>query len=170
MGSVSQFLAGVLLSLRHVHGPGLSIGIYCDRPHLWSVGICRKETIMFNTRVRASILSALAALGVASASIAQVVPPDFKASPDVYKVRAENDQYRLVEGTWKPGQQDRFHSHPWMLWYWVTDCSATAHFPDGTTRSITVAAGESGVQEPIASHSLENVGKSQCKIVMFESK
>ena len=117
-----------------------------------------------------SVLFAVAALGVAGTSTAQVVAPDFNASPDVYKVRAENDQYRLVEGTWKPGQQDQFHSHPWMLWYWVTGCSVTAHFPDGTTRNFTVAAGEAGVQEPIASHPIENVGKSECKIVMFESK
>jgi len=121
-------------------------------------------------RVAFGALFGLAALGVTGVCKAQAVPPDFKASPDVYKVRAENDQYRLVEGTWKPGQQDQFHSHPWMLWYWVTDCSVTARFPDGTTRNFAVAAGESGVQEPIDSHSIENVGKSECKIVMFESK
>ncbi len=78
---------------------GDSICMYFDRPHLRRGGFSRKETIMFNRRVRASVLSASAALGVAGASIAQVVPPDFKASPDVYKVLAENDQYRLVEGT-----------------------------------------------------------------------
>ena len=125
---------------------------------------------MLTTKARAGVLSALAAFGAAGVSVAQVVPPDFQASPDVYKVRAENDQYRLVEGTWKPGQRDQFHSHPWMLWYWVTGCSVTAHFPDGTTRNFAVSPGESGVQEPIASHSIENVGKSECKIVMFESK
>lgn len=116
------------------------------------------------------VLSGLAAFGVTGICKAQVVAPDFTASPDVYKVRAGNDKYRIIEGTWKPGQRDQFHSHPAMLWYWVTDCSVRFHLPDGASRDATVAAGEAGVQEPVASHSVENVGKSECKIVMFESK
>lgn len=107
---------------------------------------------------------------VAGASTGQVVAPDFAASPDVYKVRAENDQYRIVEAIWKSGQRDTFHSHPTMLYYWVTPCSLRAYLPDGTTRDLSVAAGQAGSQPPIASHALENVSTSECKIVMFESK
>ena len=107
---------------------------------------------------------------VAGASTGQVVAPDFTASPDVYKVRAENEQYRVVEGTWKPGQRDAFHSHPAMLYYWVTPCSLRAYLPDGATREFSVVAGQAGSQAPIASHAVENVSTSECKIVMFESK
>ena len=117
-----------------------------------------------------SVLSTLAALGATGTSLAQVVAPDFAASPDVYKVSAESDQYRIVEGTWKPGQRDQFHSHPAMLYYWVTDCSVRFHLPGGASRDAMVPAGEAGVQTTVASHSVENVGKSECKIVMFESK
>ena len=107
---------------------------------------------------------------VAGASTGQVVAPDFTASADVYKVRAENEQYRVVEGTWKPGQRDAFHSHPAMLYYWVTPCSLRAYLPDGATREFAVTAGQAGSQAPIASHAVENVSTSECKIVMFESK
>jgi hypothetical protein len=117
-------------------------------------------------RVSIGVLLAL----VAGASTGQVVAPDFTASPDVYKVRAENDQYRVVEGVWKPSQRDAFHSHPAMLYYWVTPCSLRAHLPDGATRDFSVVAGQAGSQAPIASHALENVSTSACKIVMFESK
>jgi beta-alanine degradation protein BauB len=117
-----------------------------------------------------SVVFMVAAFGSTGTSLAQVVPPDFTASPDVYKVVAENAQYRLVEGTWKPGQRDRFHSHSAMMFYWVTDCSARFHFPNGSHQDMTLAAGQTGVQTPIASHSLENVGTSECKIVMFEPK
>lgn len=116
------------------------------------------------------VFSALATLGVAVTSMAQVVPRDFTASPDVYRVRAENAEYRIVEGTWKPGQRDQVHSHPAMLSYWLTDCSLRWHMPDGAVRDITVSAGQSGSQGPVASHAVENMGKSECKIVMFEAK
>jgi quercetin dioxygenase-like cupin family protein len=117
-----------------------------------------------------SVLSTLAGFGVTGTSVAQDVQRDFAASPDVYVVRGENDQYRIVQATWKPGQRDQFHSHPAMLWVWVTDCSFRVYFPDGTSQNHKVAAGEAGFQAPITSHSLENLGTSECKIVMFESK
>jgi len=116
-----------------------------------------------------ALIGALLA-SVAEASIGQAVPPDFTASPDVYKVRAENDQYRVVEGTWKPGQRDSVHSHPAMLYYWVTPCSLRAYLPDGVTRDFSVAAGQAGSQAPVATHAVQNVSTSECKIVMFESK
>ena len=109
-------------------------------------------------------------VSVGGASTGQGVVPDFTASPDVYKVRAENDQYRIVEGTWKPGQRDAFHSHPAMLYYWVTPCALRSSLPDGATRDFSVVAGQAGSQPPIASHAVENVSTSECKIVMFESK
>jgi len=115
------------------------------------------------------LIGALLSL-VAGASTGQSVAPDFTASPDVYNVSAENGQYRIVEGTWKPGQRDAFHSHPAMLYYWVTPCSLRAHMPDGATRDFSVVAGQAGYQPPVASHAVENVSTSECKIVMFESK
>jgi hypothetical protein len=116
------------------------------------------------------VLSALAAFGAAGTSMAQVAPRDNVASPDVYKEIAGNDQYRMVEGIWKPGQRDQFHSHPRMLWYWATDCSMRWYLPDGTTHDITVTAGQAGAQDAIKSHSVENRGTSECRIVMFEPR
>jgi hypothetical protein len=115
-------------------------------------------------------LFALAAFATTGAATAQVVAPDYAASPDVYKVRAQNDQHRVVEGIWKPGQRDQFHSHPAMGYYWVTDCSARIHLPEGGYRDLTISAGTSGVQAPVVSHAVENVGKAECRIVMFELK
>jgi hypothetical protein len=98
----------------------------------------------------------------------QVAPPDFKVSPDGYKVVAQTDQYRVIEGTWKPGQRDEFHSHPKAFYYWTTDCSLRSYLPDGTTQDFVVMAGRAGEQYAIPSHSLQNVGKSECRVVMFE--
>jgi len=116
------------------------------------------------------VLAAFAALGAVGTSLAQLAPPDNKASPNIYKEVAGNDQYRVVEGTWKPGQRDNFHSHPRMMFYWATDCSMRWYLPDGTTHDIDVKAGEAGVQDQIMSHSVQNRGTSECRVVMFEPR
>jgi quercetin dioxygenase-like cupin family protein len=103
-------------------------------------------------------------------SVTQVAPIDIKASPEVYKEIAGNDQYRMVETVWKPGQRDQFHSHPRMLFYWMTDCSLRMYLPDGTTQHIDIKAGHAGIQDTISSHSVENRGPSECRIVMFEPR
>jgi len=114
-------------------------------------------------------LSVVMALGVAGVCSAQVAAIDIKASPDIYKEVAGNDQYRMVEGIWKPGQRDAFHSHPRMLFYWATDCSMRWYLPDGTTQDIDVKAGRAGVQDTVV-HSVENRGTSECRVVMFEPR
>lgn len=117
------------------------------------------------------VLSVLAAFGATGTSLAQVVPPSFTASPDIYKVVTESGQFRVIEVTWKPGQRDQFHSHPpGGLFYYVTDCSLRLHRPDGRSDDIVHTAGDAGVNPSILSHSAENVGKAVCKLVMFEPK
>jgi quercetin dioxygenase-like cupin family protein len=100
--------------------------------------------------------------------LAQVLPRSFEASPDIYKVVAQNTQYRVIEVTWKPGQRDQMHSHPASAVYYLTDCSVRVHMPDGSLRDYKPSAGAAFVQAPIPGHFLENTGTSDCKIVMFE--
>lgn len=117
-----------------------------------------------------SLLAGVLFTSLAGTSLSQTVAADYVASPDVYKVAAEDDRYRMVEGTWKPGQRDAFHSHPAALFYWVTPCSLRFHLPDGTVRDAKVLAGQAGSQIAVASHSVENTSKSECKVVMLEPK
>ena len=100
--------------------------------------------------------------------LAQGLPRSFEASPDIYKVIAENTQYRVIAVTWKPGQRDQLHSHPASAAYYLVDCSVRVHMPDGTFRDFNPRAGTAIVQAPIPGHVLENTGTSECKIIMFE--
>ena len=121
-------------------------------------------------RVLKGSLFALAAIGVTGSAIAQAVPRSFVASPDVYKVIAQSNEYLVIEVTWKPGQRDKVHSHPADGGYYLTDCSLRWINPGGATRDFYVPAGFSFANEPIASHSMENTGKTDCKLIMFEPK
>ena len=66
---------------------------------------------------------AAVALAVVTGSAFAQVPRSFEASPDIYKIVAQDDQYLTIEVMWKPGQRDQFHSHPKSLSYRVTDCN-----------------------------------------------
>jgi len=101
----------------------------------------------------------------------QAVPQSFAASPDVYKVIAENEQYRMILATWKPGQRDAWHSHgPTVGNYFLTDCHLRAHTPDGKSVENQRNAGFASVSGRVASHSVENIGSSECRVILFEPK
>lgn len=116
----------------------------------------------------AALLSIALLLAPAGAAQAQPLPRSFAASPDIYKVIAQNEQYKVIAVTWKPGQKDVLHSHPANAVYYLTDCSLRIHAPDGSSRDAQPRAGAAIVQAPIPGHVLENVGGTDCRLVMFE--
>jgi beta-alanine degradation protein BauB len=113
---------------------------------------------------------ATASLGLftLSSAHAQQLPRSFVASPDIYKVVAQNEQYKVIAVTWKPGQRDILHSHPANAVYYLTDCSLRIHAQDGSFRDAQPKAGAAIVQAPIPGHVLENIGTTDCRLVMFE--
>ena len=68
-------------------------------------------------------LSAAVLLSMASsASLAQTAPPTYEGDPAVYKVIFEDQNFRVITGTWR-GQHDKSHSHPVpSIVYSLTDC------------------------------------------------
>ena len=129
----------------------------------------RNRTSSLRRAIKGAIfgLAALAAAGVASA---QTAPRSFVASPDIYKVIAQNDQYVVIKSVWKPGQRDKFHSHKVFASYYLTDCSLHIFFPDVDGFSFSHVAGYSDIKGGVISHSVQNVGKSECEIIWFELK
>ncbi|MDO9075013.1 MAG: hypothetical protein Q7U73_17285 [Rubrivivax sp.] len=118
-----------------------------------------------HTLLPAACLAASAAWAQAPAT-----PPGFVASPDIYKVLAENDKHRVIEVIWKPGQKDQLHSHPDAAVYYLADCRLRNHPLSGPPQDGTRTAGRASVQGPIAGHSIENIGNADCKLIMFEPK
>jgi hypothetical protein len=99
------------------------------------------------------------------------VPLSHVADPAVYKVIAENDLFRVVLATWKPGQRDVSHSHPANAAYRLNDCTIRSYGPDNKMQSEGARlAGTINLQPPIANHSLENLGKSDCQVLIVERK
>lgn len=100
------------------------------------------------------------------------VEPSYKADPDVYKLISENDHFRVIMATWKPGQRDKWHSHEGpLVGYRMTDCdNLVSHKPDGSREQRGTKRGDVKYNPIIASHSLENIGTSDCQILIIEKK
>lgn len=105
------------------------------------------------------------------AALAGDVKPSYEASPEVYKVIAENDTIRVILATWKPGMRDNLHSHPKMFAaYTVKGCHRKITKADGSVDEKLLKAGSARVINPVAAHTFSNVGTGECQQVLFELK
>lgn len=111
-----------------------------------------------------------AALAVAPVALAEDAPPSYVAFPDVYKLVHENDQFRVIEATWQPGQKDAMHSHFPTVIYWLTDCQLTAEIPGGKRIEGTQKAGTSVINPAVAGHIATNRGNEVCRALLVERK
>lgn len=109
-------------------------------------------------------------LGVPTLATADNVPLSYVADPAVYKLLAENELFRVVVATWKPGQRDVYHSHSANAAYRLVDCNMRAHGLDGKVQERQNKAGTVLLQAAVPSHSLENIGTTDCQVVIVERK
>jgi hypothetical protein len=108
---------------------------------------------------------------MASLAWAENAPSAAEASPEIYKVVAEDENMRVLEATWQPGQKDAWHSHPPMTAYRVTDCEIRAFLSDGTQREVTRKAGSASARSRVvAKHSVQNRGTGVCRMIITEIK
>jgi len=115
----------------------------------------------------------IAAVGLATPFTvsAEDAPLSYKAAPDVYKLLFENDQFRVILQTSKPGQRDASHSHSALVTYRLSDCTGRLHYPDGKSTEPTPRKRGSVTYLPAQpSHSFENTGKTACEGLIVERK
>ena len=118
------------------------------------------------------VLGTLAVIyGASTAAIAQNAPPSYQADPDVYKIIFEDQNFRVISGTWKKGAHDKPHSHPVpSVIYPLTDCHLKLTAADGKTADANNKAGVALAAPVTPSHSAENVGPADCRVIFVERK
>lgn len=119
-------------------------------------------------RLTLAIAAVIGAWSTPTLSTAQQNPRSYVASPDIYKVLAQDERYKVISVVWRPGQKDVLHAHPANGVYYLTDCSIRIHATDGSYRDAQPKAGHAVVQAPIPGHVLENIGTADCRLIMFE--
>ena len=126
---------------------------------------------MNNTKRFAFAVLATAVASLAGHAVAQDAPLSHVANPDIYKVIAQDERYVVMEVTWKGGQKDNMHSHPkGLVVHFLTDCHSRTTTPDGKVTEARRKAGETRIAAPVAAHTFENLGKSDCKHIHVEAK
>ncbi|MBR1176985.1 hypothetical protein JQ617_23745 [Bradyrhizobium sp. KB893862 SZCCT0404] len=123
-----------------------------------------------------SILS-VALLGVTPAAQAEdKLPASAKlhaneASPDIYKLLAENEHFRVMLATWKAGQSDDWHTHQGdLVNYNLTDCELKGELPGGKMGQLVRKKGEAGFNTANSTHKVTNIGKDECVLLIVERK
>jgi len=126
----------------------------------------------FTYLVLCTLLVTLAFGMTANMAMAGDVAPSYKEDPGVYQLLSENENFRVIMATWKPGQRDAWHSHEGpSASYRLTDCTMLAHTPDGKTTSRDGKRGSVAFNPTkITSHSMENIGTTDCQLVIVEKK
>jgi quercetin dioxygenase-like cupin family protein len=128
-------------------------------------------TIKSLGREAAGIAIAMA-LAIAPGKLwAQQAPPAHIASPEIYRVLFETDLMRVLLATWQPGQRDAWHSHPPTSVFYITDCHARVFLADGSQLELKRKAKTGRARdEPVISHSFQNIGDSVCQMQFTELK
>ncbi len=128
------------------------------------------------TAIRALLLPA-AVFGAGLAAHAQVALPQSanlhadEASPDVYKLLEEDEHFRVLLATWKPGQSDAWHTHHGdLVNYALTDCKLEGQIPDGRSGAFERRQGEAGFNAKGSIHKVKNVGAGDCVLLIVERK
>lgn len=133
----------------------------------------RKGTLPVKELVIGAVVLACFIVVNTAPSAAGDVPTGPEASPEVYKIIDENDQWRVIEATWQPGQEDNFHHHPGdRVSLFRTDCELRLTNPDGTYRDAKPKAGKAKARtgKPVQSHKAKNTGDKVCVIQIVELK
>lgn len=127
------------------------------------------QATLHQSAMKQGILALGLLSGISTAAV-QEPPRSFVASFDICRVVAGNDQGRLICVGWGPGQRDKPQSHPPAFGYLLTDCSLKVTAPDGISNEAVPRAGYSFAQDAVASHTVGNVGKAECRLIMAEPK
>ena len=73
-------------------------------------------------------------------------------------------EFRVIKGTWQPGQEDKFHSHPGdQVTLYHTDCKVRLTNLDGSSFVVTQKQGEAAVRMGMGAvaHKVKNIGEKR---------
>jgi beta-alanine degradation protein BauB len=99
---------------------------------------------------------------------AEKTPRSYVASPDIFNVIARNEQGVLVLADWKPGQRSNYYSQPARLSYSLTACELRYTTPKGLSWVNQFGAERGGAVAADESISVENVGSTECRVLIFQ--
>ena len=90
-------------------------------------------------------------------------------NPDMYEVFFENDEIRIIQVTYQPGQREALHSHPDYIAHVLEGGTLRVHIAGREPLVRTVERGQTLVEAPVT-HWAENIGDTVVRAVFIEVK
>ena len=118
---------------------------------------------------RLIIFSLLMLIVACTGSKEKLLLPE-EVSPDVYKVLLDNDDVKVLEVTFEPGQSDNMHDHYPVTFYLLQGGKAQVTLPDGTVNEREIPTGFTGHNTEKVRHQVKNIGEKTIKILLVERK
>ena len=92
-----------------------------------------------------------------------------RVASNVYKLIMENDQVRVFDVRFKPGEKAVMHGHPNHVVYVLVDGTLKLTLPDGKSQDVPLKAGQA-MWIGAGPHATENVGKTEAHNLVVELK
>ena len=96
-------------------------------------------------------------------------PDPYEVGGQYYTLLLENEQVRVSDIKFKPGDKMAMHSHPKHLVYALSSGKIKFEYPDGTTKEVAIEAGQV-VWASEESHATENIGGTDMHLLLVELK
>jgi len=96
------------------------------------------------------------------------LPDAIEVAPDLHKIIFENDKFRVLDVTVKPGDKAKMHWHPDNVGYVLAGGELTFIKPDGKRNDVTLAIGQ--VTSGSGEHAVENNGQATVHVIQVELK
>ena len=91
-------------------------------------------------------------------------------NPDIYKVLFENEEIRVLELTWEPGEREAMHSHPKYCIVTKQGGTLRIHTEGNEPRYAEVEVDQPRCVGPVTAHWAENVGDTTVRVIAVEYK
>ena len=91
-------------------------------------------------------------------------------SPDIYTVLFENDEIRVLELEYEPGERDVMHSHPRYTIVTKEGGTLRIHTEGNEPRDADMQVDQPRPLDPVTAHWAENVGDTTVRVIAVEFK
>jgi len=95
--------------------------------------------------------------------------PADKATPNVVKLKFENERVRILETLSHPGDRELQHSHPGNVVVVLEGGKLRITTPDGKSNEVEFKTGDAFWRDPVT-HSAENIGTTPLHAIIVELK
>ncbi len=91
-------------------------------------------------------------------------------SPDIYTVLFENEEIRVLELTFEPGEREAMHSHPRYTIVAKEGGTLRIHTESSEPVDVVIQVDQPRLLDPVTAHWAENVGDTTVRVIAVEFK